>query len=69
MELTQIETKANNLRATMEKNRDGSYSISIDHLDTEGSRDSTVLSFRTDETTIEEIIEMLTFLKNYNFIQ
>jgi hypothetical protein len=70
MKLTQIETTKGNIRARIEENiKTGDYSIDIDLFNEDGTHDSNIVSFRTDEVIIEDVIEILTFFKNYNFIQ
>jgi hypothetical protein len=70
MELTKIEFKTQNLVVEMEQNNDCSYSISISKVkDPDGEYEKAFCDFRTDEISTDEIIEVLTFAKNYNFIQ
>ena len=70
MKLTQIETVKGKIRARMEENRiTGGYTIDLELLDDDGKFESNIAMFRTDEVGIDEVIEMLTFLKNYNFNQ
>lgn len=69
MELTQITFKKGSLKVEMEENTGGSYSISIRHTSEDDKYGESVASFRTDEVSIDDIIEVLNFCKNYNFIQ
>ena len=70
MKLTQIETVKGKIRASMEENRITSgYTIDLELLEDDGKFEGKIAGFRTDEVSIDEIIEMLTFLKNYTFIQ
>ena len=68
MKLTQIEIKKDKMRATMEENIDGSYGIRIEGIDDKGRYDNTIANFRTNEISIDDVMEILTFFKNYNFI-
>ena len=70
MELTEIIYKKSNLEVEIEKNTGGSYSISIrtEKLPEE-PYEKPFVYFRTDEISIDDLIEVLTFAKNYNFIQ
>ena len=70
MELTTINFKKSNIECEMEVNRDGSYSLSIRPIKKEDEPyESPFCSFRTDEISIDELIEVLEFAKEYNFIQ
>lgn len=70
MELTQIKFIKSNLEVEMEVNRDGSYSMSVGKTKLpEDPYERAFCSFRTDEVSIDDLIEALTFAKNYNFIQ
>ena len=71
MKLTEIAFKKGTLKIEMEENRSGGYSVSIRNITDpeDNSYGERVADFRTDEVGIEELIEMLTFARDYNFIQ
>jgi len=64
MKLTEISYKVGTLEFNIEENNNDSYSVMV--IDKDGSK---LLSYRTDETMTDDIIEGLKYLKNYNFIQ
>jgi hypothetical protein len=70
MQLTTIEFKKDNLSVEVEVNKDSSYSISIRQTPEEvGEYNKSFIDFRTDEVSIDSLIEALEFIKNYNFEQ
>ena len=69
MELTEITFKKGQIKVNMEENAGGSYSISIRQTSEDNSYGDRIADFRTDEVNIDDIIEVLQFCKNYNFIQ
>lgn len=69
MELKQIAFDKENLRFNVESNRGGSYSIDIQYTTDKGETWENLGHFRTDEADVTHLIEGLTFIKDYNFIQ
>jgi hypothetical protein len=67
MELTAITFKKGNLEITMEESSVGGYSIEI--LNKNDDVREPLAHFRTDEVMIEDLIDALTFARDYNFIQ
>lgn len=68
MELTAIKFQTGNLETEMEKNRDGTYTVSI-WTRIDGQLGERVASFRTDEANLTDLINALSFCKDYNFIK
>jgi hypothetical protein len=70
MTLTSISFKTGNLLVTVEANSDDTYSVDIARDDKEGNpRYENVARFRTDEVSIDNLIEALQFAKSYKFVQ
>ena len=69
MELKQISFDKTNLRFNTEVNCNGGYSIDIQYTTDKGETWDNLGRYRTDEVSTDDLIEALTFIKNYNFIQ